>query len=195
VNVWVLNHELKQMRAELGIDNVAPLPRAIINGWKPGSPVDCLVVSPELELLGRQPVNELLSFGSRSVEKYKEFLTASLDGKYPDLRAGPEAVPDGKNAPPQVALQRIAVEMLGDDKFRINGSEPLDRNQARRGAIALKAGKAFVVVVLRADPKKVSQEDFDAMAKVLHEDWKLFTDVPSSSFGTERMKTGYKPNL
>jgi hypothetical protein len=59
----------------------------------------------------------------------------------------------------------------------------------------LKAGKAFVVVVLRADPKKVSQEDFDAMAKVLHEDWKLFTDVPSSSFGTERMKTGYKPNL
>ena len=195
VNVWVLNHALKQMRDDLGIEQVGPLPRAIINGWKPRSPVDCLVISPELELLGRQSVNELLSFGSKSVEEYRQFLAASLAGKYPDLIGANNVVQDGKEAQPPSGMQRITVEMLGDDRLRINDSKSLDRNEAKRRVVALKSGKQFVVVVLRADPEAVSQKAFDAMAKTLHEDWKLFTDVPGSSFGTERMKTGYKPNL
>ena len=36
-----------------------PLAEAIMKGWKERSPVDCLIISPDFELMGRQLVNEL----------------------------------------------------------------------------------------------------------------------------------------
>ena len=45
-----------------------------MKGWKRGSPVDILVISPELELMGRQPVNELFSSGD-IVQNYLAFLS------------------------------------------------------------------------------------------------------------------------
>ncbi len=82
VNVWVLNYDLKKMRDERGIDNLPLLAKTIINSWKQHSPVDCLVISPELKLLGRQPVNELFSSGGFS---YRAFLDHSVQGKRPGL--------------------------------------------------------------------------------------------------------------
>ena len=74
-------------------DITQPLIQAIIRGGKTGSkkasPVDCLVISPELELMGRQPINELYGEsrrrGLRYAEGYFMFLVESLEGKQPGL--------------------------------------------------------------------------------------------------------------
>ena len=63
-------------------DKMHPLAQAIMKGWKKRSPVDVLVISPELELMGRLPVNELFSSGD-IVQNYLAFLQESLDGKLP----------------------------------------------------------------------------------------------------------------
>ena len=66
-----------------------PLAEAIMKGWKEHSPVDCLIISPEFELMGRQLVNELFEDSSRSglslYEYYLTFLKEALDGKQPGL--------------------------------------------------------------------------------------------------------------
>ena len=81
INTWVLNTDMKRLRDAQGIDAISPLARTIIQGRKQYSPVDCLIISPELELLGRQPVNELR--GKASV--YRTFLVEALEGKRPGL--------------------------------------------------------------------------------------------------------------
>ncbi len=89
------------MRDELGLANVAPLPRAIIRGWQPNLVVDCLVISPDLDLLGCQPLHDLYyekrsdltvkptvkpGITRRGVTlAYRDFLTASLKGDRPGL--------------------------------------------------------------------------------------------------------------
>ena len=75
---------LKQMRDERGIDILPPLAKTIINGWKKGSPVDMLVISPEPKLLGRLHANEFIS--SNGVG-YRAFLDESVQGKRPGLVA------------------------------------------------------------------------------------------------------------
>ncbi len=62
-------------------DTSHALAQAIIKGWKEGSPVDCLVISPEFEVMGRQPVNEI--GWSNGVAFYMNFLQESLEGKLP----------------------------------------------------------------------------------------------------------------
>ena len=74
-------------------DTTQPLIQAIIRGGKTGSkkasPVDCLVISPELDVMGRQPINELYGEskrrGLRYAEGYFMFLVESLEGKQPGL--------------------------------------------------------------------------------------------------------------
>ena len=83
INTWVLNTDMKRLRDAQGMDAIPPLARTIIQGRKQYSPVDCLIISPELELLGRQPVNELTS---KNVSKsYRTFLVEALTGKRPGL--------------------------------------------------------------------------------------------------------------
>ena len=65
-------------------DTSHALAQAIMKGWKKGSPADSLVISPEFELMGRQPVNELL-FRGNTLERYLMFLQESLTGKLPGL--------------------------------------------------------------------------------------------------------------
>ena len=70
-----------------------PLAQAIIKGWKTGSkkgsPVDCFVISPNFELMGRQPVNEFFKDNwhkkLRDEESYLIFLKEALEGKQPGL--------------------------------------------------------------------------------------------------------------
>ena len=56
-----------------------------MKGWKDGSPVDCLVISPQFEVMGRQPVNELLFAGGDTPRHYLTFLQESLAGQQPGL--------------------------------------------------------------------------------------------------------------
>ncbi|MYB92858.1 BrnA antitoxin family protein [Candidatus Poribacteria bacterium] len=75
-------------------DTTHPLAEAIIKGWKTGSkkgsPVDCFVISPEFELMGRLLVNEFFDyhwdkFKRRDEESYLMFLKECLEGKQPGL--------------------------------------------------------------------------------------------------------------
>ena len=75
-------------------DTTHRLAQAIIKGWKTGSkkgsPVDCFVISPDFELMGRQLVNEIGEDRERSgwrydYEYYLAFLKGALEGKQPGL--------------------------------------------------------------------------------------------------------------
>ena len=54
-----------------------------MSGWKKGSPVDCLVISPQFEVTGRQSGNDLLFAGGDLSRHYLTFLQESLAGKLP----------------------------------------------------------------------------------------------------------------
>lgn len=72
-----------------GVDTTHPLAQAIISGWHLHSPVDCLVISPELNLMGRQDANRFLgdsrNRGLPEAEGYRLFLSEALEGKSPGL--------------------------------------------------------------------------------------------------------------
>lgn len=93
INTWVPNSELgrvpslwepiakRRARESKTFDTTHPLAHAIMTGWKEGSPVDCLVISSQFEVMGRQPVNEL--FGENTTQRYLTFLKEALDRKFP----------------------------------------------------------------------------------------------------------------
>ena len=100
INTWVPNAELgrtpslrepiARRRAREGktFDTSHALAQAIMKGWKRGSPVDCLVISYEFEVLGGIDYNEFpkcLGEFDDWVEAYQFFLTASVEGKRPGL--------------------------------------------------------------------------------------------------------------
>ena len=105
INTWVPNCELgriyslrepiakRREREGKTFDTSHPLAQTIIKGWKTGStkgsPVDCLVISPAFELMGRQPANELhedIKYSRRRrVEYYLTFFKEALAGKQPGL--------------------------------------------------------------------------------------------------------------
>ena len=91
-----------------------------MKGWKRGSPVDILVISPELELMGRQPVNELFSSGD-IVQNYLAFLQDSLAGRLPGfsedtLKLSPE--------PDSVPLSDLDVAVAEDLKVILTSEKP-----------------------------------------------------------------------
>ena len=93
INTWVSNFELERtpnkeaymaVRREHGFkpfDRMHPLAQGIMKGWKKRSPSDSLILSTDLELMGRQPVNDLI--GSHMIRDYLTFLKEALDGKLP----------------------------------------------------------------------------------------------------------------
>ena len=105
INTWVLNSELGRtpnLRASIArrreresktFDTTHLLAQAIIKGWKTGSkkssPVDCLIISPDFGLMGKQQVNKLIEdsrdsrFGKDG--HYLTFLKDALEDKYPGL--------------------------------------------------------------------------------------------------------------
>lgn len=106
INTWVPNAELgrirslrepiqnRQLQEGKTFNKNHELAQTIIKGWKTGtkkgSPVDCFVISPEFELMGRQLVNDLdddrRTRGLPSEEAYYlSFLNAALDGRQPGL--------------------------------------------------------------------------------------------------------------
>ena len=97
INAWVLNSALepsprkKATMAQLRehgfkpFDRTSPLAQAIVKGWKEHSPADSLVLSPDLELMGRLPVNDRQP-PYNGAKGYLLFLQESLSGKLPGLR-------------------------------------------------------------------------------------------------------------
>ena len=86
VNTWVLNTDIKRLRDAKGIDEMPSLLQTIVRAWKRHSPTDCLIISSELELMGRQAVNELSPYKwHKKAEHYQLFLVEALAGKRPGL--------------------------------------------------------------------------------------------------------------
>ena len=96
INTWVPNSELGRVRSlrcpiakrrereGTTFDTSHALAQAIMKGWEKRSPIDALVISQAFELMGKQPINELL-FGRDTAERYLMFLQESLAGKLPGL--------------------------------------------------------------------------------------------------------------
>ena len=103
INIWVSNVELgrtPRKRAFIArrfgdaskpFDKTHPLAQAVMKGWTEGSPVDCFVISPELELKGSLTLNEFLDHdlegGRTAAENYRLFLIEALAGKQPGSRS------------------------------------------------------------------------------------------------------------
>lgn len=84
ISTWVLNLDIQRLYDAQGIDAMHPLARTIIQSLKEHSPVDSLIISPSLQVLGRQPVNDLISKDRKIwAEVYRTFLADALAGKLP----------------------------------------------------------------------------------------------------------------
>ena len=99
INTWVTNAELgrtrslrepiakRHKREGKTLNTTYPLAQAIMEGWTEGSPVDCLVISPEFNVMGKLPINDFFDDCSENsiseVEGYLTFLLDSLDAKFP----------------------------------------------------------------------------------------------------------------
>ncbi len=134
INTWVSNVELERgpnkqaimaLRRQQGFkpfDKMHPLAQAVMKGWKRGSPVDILVIAPELELMGRQPVNELLSISSGGiVQNYLAFLQESLDGKLPGFG---EDTSKTSPEPDSESLSELDVAVPGNLKVILTSERP-----------------------------------------------------------------------
>ena len=100
INTWIPNSELgrtpslrepiakRRERESKTFDTTHALAQAIITGWKDHSPVDCLIISPQFEVIGKQPINEFLFSGGASAQ-YLTFLREALDGKLPGFGEEP----------------------------------------------------------------------------------------------------------
>ncbi len=99
INVWVSNVELERTPRKQAymarrckelsktFDRTHPLAKSIMEGWKEHSPVDCLVIAPEYDVMGKLPLNDFfddcLQRGIPEGDAYLTFLTEALDGKCP----------------------------------------------------------------------------------------------------------------
>ncbi|MDE0018315.1 MAG: hypothetical protein OXU51_19190 [Candidatus Poribacteria bacterium] len=80
---------MARRRKELSktFDRTHPLAKAIMDGWKEHSPVDCLVIAPEFDVMGKLPLNDFFDDCSEKdipeEDAYLKFLEDSLAGKLP----------------------------------------------------------------------------------------------------------------
>ena len=118
------------------VDATHSLAQAIISGWKIHSPVDCLVISPELELMGRQDANRLRGDsrdrGLSETEGYHLFLSEALEGNRPGLdrivltRACPSVEIMDTFQTPMVPHQDYTVVEIDTTAFENGGTLTLD---------------------------------------------------------------------
>lgn len=130
---------MERLRDTKDLDELLPLKQMIIQGWKRHSPVDCLIISPELELMGRQPVNELPL--RNKAAQYRLFLSEALEGKRPGVG---EITPMPLSSSRRVVLDRIqpAVEVL--DTFRY-ATVPEDNTVIRIDTTAFENGGTLII--------------------------------------------------
>jgi hypothetical protein len=79
VNTWVLNYTLAARRDNAGTADGRRLAAAVLAARQKASPVDCMVLTPGLEVVAVRPVHALLRGGRAGATKhYAEFLEAAL---------------------------------------------------------------------------------------------------------------------
>jgi anthranilate phosphoribosyltransferase len=80
INTWVLKPTLPALRDKAAGADTRRLAKAVLGAKQKGSPVDCVVLTPELALVAVQPVHDLLSGPRRAddVTRYGAFLTGAL---------------------------------------------------------------------------------------------------------------------
>lgn len=156
VNTWVSNVVLERtpvmrdyaaQRFEDGtralFNRKHPLAEVVMKGWKEHSPVDCLIISSDSELIGRQLVNELHKDGRRrgllSNEYYLTFLKEALDGKYPGLgnliltKESPSQKVLDVFRTPTVGYQDYTVVLIDTTEFEDGGTLTIDIEVGRDG--------------------------------------------------------------
>jgi hypothetical protein len=79
VNTWVLKQELPALQKTAKTSGAARLAAAVFDTRQPKSPVDCVVFSPDLAVLGCQPANDFIRAGGNFGDRYRTFLTEALD--------------------------------------------------------------------------------------------------------------------
>ncbi|RKU29490.1 hypothetical protein C6497_06160 [Candidatus Poribacteria bacterium] len=101
INTWVSNFESGRKPSyreyiakrydgnAKSFDTNNALAQAIKEGWHESSPVDCFVISPDFEMIGKLPLNKYLydghdwDGGRTRAENYRLFLIESIERKYP----------------------------------------------------------------------------------------------------------------
>ncbi len=130
-------------------DTTHPLAQAIVKGWKSGfqksSPVDAFILSPELGLMGKQPVNELnddsKSRGLQCHEGYLTFLKEALSDKFPGLgnvvlsREQPSQEILDTFQIPTVGYQNYTVVVIDTRAFEGGGTLTIDIEVGRGDAV------------------------------------------------------------
>ena len=160
INTWVTNAVLapepniqeaiakRREHKSNNFDTTHPLAKTIMKGWKTGSkkssPADCFVISPDLELMGRQPVNDLgddsRRRGLRAYAYYFTFLKESLAGKQPGLgnlilrREQPTLEILDTFRTPIVAHQDYTVVVIDTTAFEDGGTLTIDIQVGRDDA-------------------------------------------------------------
>ncbi len=158
INTWVTNAELgrtqglkepiamRREREGKTFDTSHPLAQAIMKGWKKGSPVDCLVISHEFEVLGGIDYNyfpECLGEFEEDVEAYLFFLKASMEGERPGLgtlvltpeQPSQEVVDTFRS--PVMVHQDYTVVYIDTTAFEMGGTLTIDIRVGRDEAIGL----------------------------------------------------------
>jgi hypothetical protein len=74
VSTWVLNRRLGALQDTAPDPDTRRLAKAVLDARQKGSPVDSLLFSAGLDLLARQPANDLLSNRPEASQRYKAFL-------------------------------------------------------------------------------------------------------------------------
>ena len=132
INTWVPNCELgrvpslrdpiakRREREGTTFNTSHALAQAIMSSWKKGSPVDCLVISPQFEVMGRQSGNDLLFTGGDISRRYLTFLQESLAGKLPGLSEDSSKPPSESN--PEF-LSELDVAVPEDLKVILTGEK------------------------------------------------------------------------
>jgi hypothetical protein len=78
VSTWVLNQRLGALKDTAPDPDTRRLAKAVLDARQKGSPVDSLLFSAGLNLLARQPANDLLSNHREAHRRYKAFLTEAF---------------------------------------------------------------------------------------------------------------------
>ena len=139
----------RRERESKPFDTTHPLAQAIVKGWKAGfqksSPVDCFILSPELELMGKQLVNDLgtnsKSGGLQFHEGYLMFLKESLEDKFPGLgnvvlsREQPSQEILDIFRIPTVGYQNYTVVVIDTRAFEDGGTLTIDIEVGRGDAV------------------------------------------------------------
>ena len=158
INTWVSNVELERTPRQKAymaqrpknesrtFDKTHPLAKAIMQGWKEGSPVDCLVIAPELDVMGKLPLTDFFHDSSQrgipDEDAYLKFLEDSLDGKLPGFNGETsDASPSGL----KVVLNREQTEQEVLDILRTPRYGYQDYTVVEIDATALEEGGTLTI--------------------------------------------------